>query len=135
MYGEKEAYNTIGFSIWKKPVDEDKLTQPWQELDTDIKSTYINSRAVTVNLSHMLPAYHLAPGDYIVLAQTFQPNKFGKCCVSIVANEDTNLHQINGTSLCRDTMINGVTHHCEDPEQIRMDVDMANDLRRVRHSY
>ena len=53
----------------------------------------------------------------------------------MVANEDTNLHQINGTSLCRTTMINGVTHHCEDPEQIRMDVDMANDLRRVRHSY
>jgi len=135
MYGKADETHTIGFSIWKKPDDEDILTQPWQNLVTDISSTNINSRAVTVNLSHMLPAYHLAPGDYIVLAQTFQPNKFGKCCVSMVANEDTNLHQINGTSLCRDTMINGVTHHCEDPEQIRMDVDMANDLRRVRHSY
>merc|ERR1712166_1585099 len=115
--------------------DEDKLSQPWQELSTNIASTYIDSRAVTVNLSHVLPAYHLTPGDYIILAATFEPNKYGKCCVSMIANEDTNLHQINGTSLCRDTMINGVTHHCEDPEQIRMDVAMANDLSRVRDDY
>ena len=40
-----------------------------------------------------------------------------------------------GTTRCRTTMTDGVTHHCEDPEQIRMDVAMANDLSRVRSQY